>query len=58
MKKKSLQTKELIEQQAKENQNSSAKKNNTIEDTKAMEKIFSGSCNHSGIHTYIPKERN
>lgn len=59
MKAKTSSTVQKPKQLTKEEKNLMLKnKKKEIEETKAMEKIFSGSCCHSGIHAYNGRSGN
>lgn len=52
-----LPQKQIIEDAQDEKDLEAKLKMNNIEENKAMEKIFSGSCCHSGIHAYTLREK-
>ena len=54
-KKKSIPNEGQIKKSAQEKQDLLMKNTKNAEETKTMEKIFSGSCCHSGIHAYQKK---
>lgn len=56
MKKKLIPKEGQIKELAKEKQELIDQINIEIAEKKAMEKIFSGSCCHSGMHAYNPKK--
>jgi hypothetical protein len=57
MRKKDNSSEDQIKESVKEKQVLLVKNIKNIEETKTLEKIFSGSCCHSGIHTYNPKKK-